>query len=85
MTFSKSRILLAEDNTTNQLVIRKMLEKLRYYADVAADGRDAIDALLRIHYDLVLMDCQMPVMDGYTATRMIRENETGRGISLSSQ
>jgi len=76
-TFSKSRILLAEDNATNQLVIRKMLEKLRYNADIASDGREAIDALLRIHYDLVLMDCQMPVMDGYAATRMIRENETG--------
>jgi CheY-like chemotaxis protein/HPt (histidine-containing phosphotransfer) domain-containing protein len=67
-----SRILLVEDNVTNQQVVQGMLERLGLSADVVSNGRAAIEALDRHAYDLVLMDCQMPVMDGFEATRQIR-------------
>jgi CheY-like chemotaxis protein len=71
------RILVVEDNTANQRVVIHQLERMGFLADVAANGREAIAALLIRSYDLVLMDCQMPEMDGFEATRLIREKERG--------
>jgi len=65
------RILLAEDNTTNQKVALRLLERMGYRADVAANGLEALDSLRRQPYDVVLMDVHMPEMDGLTATRQI--------------
>jgi CheY-like chemotaxis protein len=76
----KLNILITEDNATNQHLLRRILEKRGHTAVVAADGREALRALSQQEFDLVLMDLQMPEMDGFQATAAIRERErtTGR-------
>jgi len=75
------RLLLAEDNPINQLVALGQLEVLGYQADAAGNGHEVLRALDRLHYDLVLMDCQMPELDGYETSRLIREAESLAGKS----
>ncbi len=72
---TKLRVLLAEDNPVNQKVACKILEKLGCEADLASNGEEAVAMHRQQHYDLVLMDCHMPLMDGYEATRVIRQQE----------
>jgi PAS domain S-box-containing protein len=76
------RILLAEDNAVNQKVAVRLLEKMGHQVEVAADGERAVAAVSLDIYDLVLMDCQMPVMDGYAATRAIRQLNLRRRLPI---
>lgn len=70
------RVLVVEDNLVNQKLAVRMVEKLGYQPDVVDNGQEALTALKQGEYAAVLMDCQMPVMDGFETTRKIRENET---------
>jgi CheY-like chemotaxis protein len=71
------RVLVADDNEINQVVACKFLQKLGCQVEVARTGREAVEAITRTVYDVVLMDCEMPEMDGYEATREVRRGEEG--------
>jgi signal transduction histidine kinase/DNA-binding response OmpR family regulator/HPt (histidine-containing phosphotransfer) domain-containing protein len=75
----EGRILLVEDNPVNQQVTVGMLQSIGAQADIAGNGQEALDAIARKPYDLVLMDCQMPVLDGYETTRILRAREMKSG------
>jgi PAS domain S-box-containing protein len=74
--------LVAEDNTVNQRLIIRLLEKRGHHVVLARNGREAVEALEKQTFDIVLMDMQMPEMDGFEATKVIRENEKGSGIQV---
>ena len=73
-------VLVVEDNAVNRIIAEEMLQSLGIHVIEAEDGEQALEVLARHSVDVVLMDCQMPVMDGYTATRHIRERETLGGL-----
>jgi two-component system sensor histidine kinase/response regulator len=74
-----TRILLVEDNAVNQRLAVRMLQKRGHEVDVAANGIEALARLHAVEYDLILMDCQMPEMDGFETTKRIRDAETASG------
>jgi len=75
-------ILVAEDNLINQYVTQSMLETMGFSCVVADNGQIALDMINQLHIDLILMDCQMPVLDGFKATQQIRASETDRRLPI---
>ncbi|MGB9991361.1 response regulator [Massilia sp. SM-13] len=73
------QVLLAEDTEMNRMLVRILLTRMGFEVDEADNGQQAVEALARKRYDLVLMDCMMPVMDGYEATRILRAREAEAG------
>lgn len=81
-TERRMRVLLAEDNPLNQEVAVLQIQRMGHEVDVVSSGREAIESVEKDHYDLVLMDCEMPEMDGFEATRLIRERESNSHIPV---
>lgn len=81
-TTASGHLLLAEDNKTNQKVARAMLERMGYSVDIVENGREALSAVRKTHYDLILMDVEMPVMDGIEATQQLRQTDAGRTMPI---
>lgn len=80
----RAKILVVEDDQLSQTIITTMLSKMGYQTDVAGNGLEALRLLSEQYFDLVLMDCQMPVMDGYTAARCITSKNSGH-LSLNQE
>jgi len=80
---NRLNVLVAEDNPVNQEVINRQLSRLGLVPDIVGNGRLALEAYKGKQYDLILMDCQMPEMDGYTSTAAIRQWEKKQGIARS--
>ena len=80
---AKTRVLVVEDNAVNARLAKALLSRGGFQCDLACHGQEALDMLSQMPFDIVLMDCQMPVMDGFAATRAIRERETKTGEHIS--
>jgi two-component system, sensor histidine kinase len=78
------KVLVAEDNTINAMVVERLLKKLGVTVDVVVNGEQALDAVKKYDYHLILMDCNMPVLDGYQATEKIRRWESEKGVAADS-
>jgi signal transduction histidine kinase/CheY-like chemotaxis protein len=76
------RVLVAEDNAVNQLLVRRMFEKLGIHIDLAANGREAVRMATEFEYDIIFMDCSMPELDGYEATALLRDQMRGARIPI---
>jgi two-component system, sensor histidine kinase and response regulator len=76
------RVLVAEDNAVNQLLVRRMFEKLGIRIDLAANGREAVKMAGELQYDIIFMDCAMPELDGYEATALLRNQSHGARVPI---
>ena len=76
------RVLVAEDNAVNQLLVRRMFEKLGIRIDLAANGLEAVEMAAELKYDIIFMDCSMPELDGYEATALLRDRHRGARIPI---
>ncbi len=77
------RILMAEDNPINQRVGKLILQRAGFTVDLVADGNEAVEAQARAPYDIILMDCQMPTMDGFEAAKLIRESANRQPVIIA--